>query len=58
MDCKHDADLIRVWSAAEARYERMAMAEHKTDLAAETARKNRMVTRALEIIAATEGADH
>ncbi|MFJ5776316.1 hypothetical protein [Streptomyces sp. NPDC093094] len=56
MACKHDTGLIRVWSAAEARHERTAMARHKDDIAAETARKKRMVANALRIIGATEGA--
>ncbi|MEU9475754.1 hypothetical protein [Streptomyces sp. NPDC048191] len=56
MTCKDSTRLIAVWSAAEARHERRAMAGQKTALAAETARKKRMLERALKVLATTEGA--
>ncbi|MFD5797223.1 hypothetical protein ACFWIO_27580 [Streptomyces diastatochromogenes] len=56
MACKHITRLIEVWSAAEARHERRAMAGEKTALAAETARKKRMLERALKVLATTEDA--
>ncbi|MEV6118120.1 hypothetical protein AB0L59_38040 [Streptomyces sp. NPDC052109] len=56
MTCKDSARLIAVWSAAEARHERRAMAGEKAALAAETARKKRMLERALKVLATTEGA--
>lgn len=54
--CKEKTSLIRVWSAAEARYERRAMGKRKEAIAAETERKAAMVRRALEVLGRTEGA--
>ncbi|MFF0202355.1 hypothetical protein [Streptomyces sp. NPDC005017] len=56
MACRHETALIRVWSAAEARYEKAATARRQDDIAAETARRKRMAANALRIIGPTEGA--
>ncbi len=54
--CKGKTSLIRVWSTAEARYERRAMEKRKKAVAAESERKAEMVRRALEVLGRTENA--